>query len=222
MTIVILVCLVMVTACNRKPGKTASISIQLSDSSQKAAAQGAYTGNRKACYGINITGPGITSSSAQCSPATGIIAGFVTTGGTLEASVPYGSNRKFELYLFLQKDGENNPCPQLGSAFSKDQLLQTYLVGTAENINIDQPTLNLSITENFPGLTNNLAVNYSLPASCTKGPTYPSTPGFRSNLGSGVATGTGIRLIGHVGRVDSAQELTGTGIKLRARVTGGN
>jgi hypothetical protein len=213
----------MVTACSRKSGKSSSISIQLSERNNKVSSLDSYPTNRKACYGINITGPGITSSAAgSCSPPVGIPGGFVAAGGSIEATVPYGSSRRFELYLFLQKEGENNPCPEMGTAFSKDQLLQTYLVGSTSGVTIDQPTLNLTITESFPGLTSNLAVTYSLPTSCTKLPTLPAFPGFRTNAGHGVATGTGIQLIGSVGRPNSAQDLTGTGIKLRARVTGGN
>jgi hypothetical protein len=221
-----MLCLVFALGCSRKAGKTATISIQFAkNSDQKVSASSTYSSTLKACYGLSVTGPGITANSSTCSPPIGVTAGFVAAGGAIEATVPYGTKRRFDVFLYLEKEGENNPCPQLGTAFSKEQLAQTYLIGTADNVSIDQPSVSISITENFPGVANTIATNFALPASCTAAPTSTtarrSLPGFRVNTGGGYASSGAVQLYGHIGRVNSGPELTGGGIKMVVRSAGG-
>ncbi len=217
-------CVFALSSCSRKAGETATVSIQLGTGAgaQKNANASSYTGDRKACYGVSISGPGITPSVNSCSPPLGIVAGYVALGGTLSASVPYGSNRQIQLFLYLQREGENNPCPEMGAVFSKEQLSQTYLVATASNLNFSQPSVNVSMTERFPGLTQTIASQFTLPRSCLPVASAPARPGFRISTGSGYASGSGVLLLGKVGRPTFGQEMTGTGIVLRARLTGGN
>ncbi len=214
--------LILVVGCSRKAGKVSTISIRAPESvnsSSKIGTMSAMPANRKACYGVNITGPGISSNPATtCSPETGVVAGFVNPGALIEAQVERGSSREIKLFVFLQQAGEDNPCPQMGAAFAASQLDQIYLVGIASNIEISQEVQTVDIAASFPGESQNIAVTSSMPSTCVE-TTSPSNGlrGFRVSTASQVATGTGIKMLGQVGRVERAGTLTGTGIKLKVK-----
>ncbi len=211
--------LILISGCTRKTNKPSTISIRApAESSHKVGALSALPAGRKACYGVNITGPGIPKTAAtSCSPETGVVAGFVNPGDLIEAQVERGSNREIKLFIFLQNLGENNPCPQMGASFAASQLSQIYLVGTTSNIEISQEVQTVNIEANFPGVAQNIAVTSSLPSTCVAAnPQTSGRRGFRVATASQFATGTGIKMIGRVGH-DGANLLSGTNIKLKVK-----
>lgn len=219
-TVIALLCL---TACDRKMAKNpaSTIRLQTPDGMNKAGvgAFAALPAGRKACYAVSITGSGIPYNPPQtCSPATGLISGFKEAGQAIEVTLPPGSgNIKLDLYLFLQLNGQNNPCPQMGASFSADQLVQTYLVGSVPNIMLTGDVTPVNVIMNFPGESQFLAQQMSLPSACTASINPPGTPGFRMLAGSGLATGTGMSLTARIGKTNRGQVATGTGIRLETR-----
>jgi|FLYM01.1.fsa_nt_gi hypothetical protein len=174
--------------------------------------------NRKACFGVNVTGPGITPQPGNsCSPTSGVLAGFVELGKVIEASVPKGINRKIELFVFLQAENQNLPCPKLLSSLSATQLLNTYLVAKVENLEINAPTVSVDMTMQFPGEAQHLAAQLSLPATCTALAGSNNPPGFGVTSARASASAAGINLHGRVGTVRDNQVLTGSGVKLYVR-----
>lgn len=208
-------------ACQRKvSGDLTTVSIQVPRAEnhlQKTGGVGAMStmpNDRKACYGINVTGPGIiTQQGSSCSPVTGLLGGFVEPGSNVEVQVPKGTDRKIELYAFLEAPGENVPCPQLVPNLSSSQLIHTYLIGTASAIDTSPDVVTVDITASFPGLSTNLAQQLSLPATCAPVATDTS-PHFRVTSGRQVSTGGGLKMIGVVGTTVQRGTASASGIKM--------
>ncbi len=209
----------LISSCNRpqaEDDERSVISIQAPQS--KIGSLSVIPSTRKACFGVNISAADIEApKKKECSPGLSLFAGFVEAGANLELEVPRGSGRKIDLYLYLQKSGENNPCPQMSTYFSQSDLGQLYFLGSTENISLTKSVETVTITANFPGESQNLFQQLSLPASCVTS-TSPSSnnSGARIFVGSGVSVGSGMKLYGRVGSTYHVQELTGSGIKLKA------
>lgn len=213
--------LFVVSGCQREkvPGGASSIVIQ-APSVQKASSVGSMSAiptNRKACYGVSVTAPDISSQASECSPTTGIVGGFVESGGLLELTIPKGSDRKIDLYLYLMAEGESGACPQMGQNLGGANLPKTYLIGSVGGVSLQNEVESVSITATFPGLNNHLAQQFTLPASCAPTPNPNNMTSSHVTAAQGIATGTGIKLIGTVGRANSAPIATGTGYKLKVR-----
>ena len=78
-----------ISGCNPAPakGESSIIRIITPNSQGKVGDLTGLPASRKACYGINVTGPGIEGvADSQCHPETGIIGGFVDGNSNLEIS----------------------------------------------------------------------------------------------------------------------------------------
>lgn len=215
-----LVGIAILFGCSRgiQRNSSTSIVLQVPGASQNGSSVGALASlpaNRKACFGLNITASDIGSQPQTCGPNTGIVAGFVEPGGTIEVSVPKGSNRKFDLYLFLEAEGENVPCPSMATAWGGGvAIASTYLVGSIEGVELDDDVETLNIDATFPGTSTNLAQQLNLPSSCLPPPvpipTVPPSSRFGVVIANGMATGGGMKLIGRVGVGPGAITATGS------------
>lgn len=186
-----------------------------SRSKEKITTLAALPDGQKICYGVNVTGPGITNTaSSACSLETGLTAGFVAEGDFIEIVVPQGEKRKIELYLFSLKEATAT-CPSIDDPISTEQLSQIYLVGTVESVDLFKMTETIEIPVVFPGLSQSLAQTLTLPTSCfpTASPTQ-STSKFQITTASQSSSAGGIRLIGEAGRATTSGELVGSGLKL--------
>ena len=209
--------LIPLLGCNRPLTGSSTLTIQVPKTLGKVGVLEALPANRKACYGVSITAEDIpTQIPNTCSPKTGILAGFVEPGQSISASVPRGTNRSIQLYVFLEAPGENTPCPRLQPNFSAKQLLNTYLVATKEGIDITKSEVVVNITMNFPGVAQTLAQTLGAASSCT---TLASgvVPSFGVSAGRSVGVGTpnGAHLKSRVGSIHTQQVLTSpSGTKL--------
>lgn len=188
---ILLLC-VLATACSRA-GKDNSSSLiihtpTLEQLSQRKGLSGFATipANRKACYGVNITGLGIDEYKDSCSPSTGVVVGFVEAGKPIEAFAPRGTNRKIELFLYLMPSGETGPCPVMGKNLGGTTLRSTYLVATAENVSLLNDTETVSLTIDFPGAANSIAEQFQLAATCSPSPQTQNIS-FHISSGGGIA-----------------------------------
>lgn len=211
-------------ACSRQAQFTQSqISITAPNILKAKLASDPMPTDRVACYGVNIKGAGSAAAANSCSPETAMLVGFVASGQNLTASVSKGSTLGIELYLYLEPPGVNIPCPHLQAAFGADQLLNSYLVGTASGVAVTQDQVEVDIEANFPGVAQNVAAQMSLPSSCTASPALPSGPNsnhFQISAASqtvveqGQTLSTGVRLIGRVGSVPKQVLVAPGGAKL--------
>ncbi|NCN40852.1 hypothetical protein GW916_06330 [bacterium] len=180
----------------------------------------ALPANRTACFGVSVSGPGISAPSANsCSPTMGRIGGFVKLGDPLSVNVPKGKDRKLDLYVFLQEEGVNQACPQMSGSLSATQLLNTYKVATKEGVDTTAPETTVTITIAFPGLENHIASQMNLPDSCIDTSLPSVSNPYRFDVSSDVrtASGGGIFLKGRVGSTIQDKILTGSNIKLYVR-----
>lgn len=131
----------------------------------------ALPANKKACFGVHVSGSGIAPSSygGACGPAVGIVSGFVPENSELTIMVPKGSNRKFELLVYLAETSAS--CPSIEAAISDSSSpTKTYSSGVVDNVDVNKDQQDLAITLNFPGESQSLAVSgYAQPASCSSG-----------------------------------------------------
>lgn len=121
--------------------------------------------DKKACYGVKVTGPGIVPMPQQCGANLGVYSGFVAEGESLALEVPKGDSRVFELVVYLT--GLNDACPLWNENFgsSTTQLQSTYIAGKAENIKLDQAEHTVVINFDFPGVANSVNATQGL-AGC--------------------------------------------------------
>jgi hypothetical protein len=174
--------------------------------------------DRKACYGVIISGPGLTPQPANaCSPPAAIRAGFVEPGATIEISVPKGSNRTVELFAFLQASGLDQPCPAFNPSLSAAQIAATYKLDSVSSIDMSGEVTRVTLNANFPGVANNYAVAMGLPATCTADSASPGNPNFSISNGRGVASNGAITLYGAVGRPVSGMSASNGAMTLKKR-----
>ncbi len=174
--------------------------------------------DRKLCYGVSISGPGIDKTAAsQCSPELSATAGFVEAGGLIEVVIPKGEGRRIELYLFAQKAGENNPCPQMGSVLPATRLKQVYFLGKVEGLSLVKDTEEVEIPITFSGIEQNIAQTLALPSSCLANQD-PAVNENHKHFGiytsSQKSSGAGYKLYGVVGKPTDKKVLTGGGLRL--------
>lgn len=226
--VAVAISLIIQTSCTKKAENTGSsvISLNVPDVSssgkssgpgQKVGSFAALPANRRACFGINILADDIPSlAGSTCSPKTGIVAGFVESGGTIQVEVPRGENRTFELYLYLMADGETAACPTMGKVFAAADLPKLYNLGSTSNVAIRNAVEDVTITASFPGLSQTVATTNSMPASCgaIAAPSAPANQ--RVSTAAGVAVGGGIKLVGRIGDVKGTT-LTGGGVRLKSQ-----
>ncbi len=117
---------------------------------------------KQICFAVNVTGPNIPnliSSSGNCHGSFGSFAGFKEEGSNLSIDVLKGSDRNFELYMYLADAG--TLCPSLNENFFTSNLnhAKTYLVGKTSGVNINQDSQNVTINLQFQGLNNSLLAN---------------------------------------------------------------
>ncbi len=207
---------IIALGCSRPISESSfsTVSIQMPKGLNKLGALAAMPGDRKACYGINVTGPNIPTRKGNiCSPVTGIIAGFAEPGAVLETQVPKGRDRKIELLAFLQDVGQNIPCPLFGAAMSVKQITNTYSVATVFNVDMSGDVTVVEMTADFPGTSNHIAQQQSLPLSCGSAD-GPNIPGFHVSAGSETATGGGFRMVSRTGRPAGRQTASGGGFRM--------
>jgi hypothetical protein len=190
---------------------------QLSKSGVQAFA--ALPTDRRLCYGVSISGPGITGfAGSQCSPSTGTVSGFVEAGQPLEIFVTRGENRTIELYMYAMPVGSTTACPSLGANMQGEGLKSTYLVGTKTGVSLLNDVETVELTLSFPGLNTSVASQLNVPASCTPGATPAASSGFHISAGAGPAAGGSYQLLGRIGRPQSGTTATGAGLILHGKV----
>ncbi|MGE3757591.1 MAG: hypothetical protein AB7H97_07540, partial [Pseudobdellovibrionaceae bacterium] len=179
------------------------------------------TVERKKCYAISVSGIDIdqVTPASSCSPETGKLAGFVAGGEILSIDVPRGENRKFELYMLLQKEGDNSACPVMEPVISKSMLSQIYLVGKVEGITLAQAEETVNITLETVDETQNLAKQLNLPSNCLPSSAPKGHLAYQISAARGTASASGIQLKGRVGSIvgSDQQILTGSNIQLRIK-----
>lgn len=159
-------------ACDRSSnGSTAQLTLRIPDSKhllQKAnSATSLLPSNRKACFAVNVTGPGITMGEDNvCSFTSGIVSGFAESNSTIQLTVPKGANRKVEVFLYLSENTED-ACPKASAALVASQIRNVFLVGTANGVDTMNDQTQVEITVQFPGTNNHLAQTLGLPSSCS-------------------------------------------------------
>lgn len=129
------------------------------------SSQAALPVGKKACYGVKVSAPDIKGALNSCNPVFGQYVGFKAEGQSLSIEVQKGDNRSFSLVTYLAD--ENDTCPNWDSDFSASfaRLQNTYIVGTTAAVSLKSNDETVTITYEFPGVGNNIAVQESL-ASC--------------------------------------------------------
>jgi hypothetical protein len=211
----------ILAACQRNPASSYKLSV-------RAPSQGtlsAIPAGRKACFGVSVSGPGISTAPADsCSPSTGILAGYVEAGKDIQVSVPKGEDRVVDLYLYLEASGANDPCPGMTAAFAANALTQTYKIGSVSNVSLSGSDATVEIEASFPASdTMNITQQLSMPATCLGG-TVASTQPTPFGISSGQQSLTGTDGSGNVlvmkaklGRAVEAKAPAATGIQLIVR-----
>ncbi len=177
--------------------------------------------DRKICYAVSVSGPGIEKSAANpCSPELSMTAGFVEPGKLIEVLVPKGDGRRIELYMFLQKVGENTSCPFMASPLPPVLLKQTYLLGKVEGVSLQKDSEEIEVPFSFSGLDQNIVQTLNLPQSCL--PIQDPIAGengkrFGIYTGAQKSSGGGYKLYGIVGKPTESKTASGGGFRIIAK-----
>jgi hypothetical protein len=145
-------------------GSFSKIASSLSSKTGEVSALEALPTDKKICYGINVTGPGITAPSVPCLTSVGTVAGFAPENSDLSIVVPRGSGRSFELLVALvELDAD---CPSLSTAgLNSSTLNRTFISGRTDNVTLSNPEETVTIQLSFPGLDKAMAKEPNV-ASC--------------------------------------------------------
>lgn len=157
-----LVCFISV-GCTRPDAELKSkISISIPKSEGPISQGATIPADKKACYGVKVSGPGISPMPQTCGADLGIYGGFVEEGGVLSLDVPKGDSRTFDLVIYLAGAGE--PCPAWTQSFGAytGQLKSTYLAGRTEGVSLKNADETVAIALNFPGVGSDLATAQGL------------------------------------------------------------
>lgn len=173
-------------ACGR-PSQSGSsvIRIEIPKSAKMGALQALPAGAR-VCFGASITGDGISGRPAtSCSPAMGLMAGYVEQGQPIAATVDYGSNRRVDVYMIVMGNSTDS-CPAMGSSFSSTQFNRTFLVGSSAPFSINSPETRVDVQSNYTGVP----IGATFPSSCFLGSRISaSNPnGFSFGVAGGTVT----------------------------------
>jgi len=210
--------------CSRKQEGLSSISIQMPAMHGKVGALASLPVGRVACYGVAIRGPGITGVGAtNCHPELGMSLGFVAAGGTLQAEVPKGNSRTFDVYLYLHPTGVTAPCPNMITAFTTLSSQNLYKIGSLPSVTLEKDVEVITIPTTYPGDSNHLYAQNSYPSSClpAAGPTPKN--GFQISSSKDVSTdGATYTLYGRVGRAVESKEVSNGSFKLKVGDKGPN
>lgn len=212
----------LLSACDRARNSQSHLVIQTPTNEQllksKVSAYATIPINRKKCYGVNIYGPGIETATHSCSPSTGVVSGFVEEGASLEAIVSRGSQRTIELYMLLLPAGSTEPCPKMNPTLTSTQALATYLVGTAQNIDLLSDTQTVTIDVEFPGVKSPIARQFTANANC--GLQVPTGKiGWQVSNGSGTAQSSQFILKAQIGRPTPGSSSSGGSFILNGNIT---
>lgn len=114
--------------------------------------------DKRVCYGINVFSNDIaTTRQSSCHSPLSLTAGFVSEGEALSLMVPKGSDRNFELYVYLTDLGAN--CPSWSEAFQQvpSNYLKVYKSGITQGITLSKEEETVVINLDFPGVENHVA-----------------------------------------------------------------
>lgn len=126
----------------------------------KNSAMAALPADKKACYGINVTGPGIAiTHDGECGLKLGIPGGFIAEGESMVVYVPKGESRTFSVIMTLV--GTNESCPSFDGGFvsSLANAHKSYLAGSTSEVTLVNDEESVSIAVSFPGETQTIAAS---------------------------------------------------------------
>lgn len=200
-------------ACTRQQEGFSTIKIQ---APSKNGTFAAIPSGRVACYGVNVTGTGITGTpESTCKPASGTFLGFAESGAAIQGQVAKGKARKIDVYLYLQGVSENIPCASI-APFVTARPDKLYLIGSVPSIDLEKETETVNISTTFPGEGSSLYVTNSYPGSCLPTPVNVAS-NYQISPAYGVSTGGGYVVHARVGRTTDGVVLTGSGIILKVK-----
>jgi hypothetical protein len=137
------------------------LSTAQSISKQRITKAEALPTDRKICFAINVTGPGIETQPVKCLGSVGQVAGFTGENSELSLVLPRGNDRNFELLIFLADPDKS--CPTLTTDIINSSFLnRTFISGSAKNISLTKDSETVNILLNFPGLQNSMAKDASI------------------------------------------------------------
>jgi hypothetical protein len=141
--------------CTRPQGEITRISFQVPNQSLVALPDG-----KKACYGVNIQGPGISDTAfGSCGATVGSYAGFVESGMSVSLNVNKGSGRTVQILMVLVD--ASGTCPNIDGTFiaSASSPSITYVGATQTGVNLTNDQTDLTMTAVFPGLASSVAAS---------------------------------------------------------------
>jgi hypothetical protein len=218
---VVIISSCVLAACNRN-GKLDSesvVSIQVPHAGRMLSS---IPLGRTQCFGINVTGNGITPTNGDgCTPQSGILAGYVSAGGIVSANVPKNLTVNIDLYLYLLPQGQG-ACPGLSASIPSSQLGDTFLIGSATGVSTANDTTNVNIVANYPSNGANITQQLNMSATCQalaipSGAVTPFTVSSGAASLSGTAGSSTIHLDSRVGVSYGAKTLSGGSLKLIVR-----
>jgi hypothetical protein len=152
----------------------------------------AQTSNLKACFAVSVKGDGIPQQdSGQCDISYGNFSGLALLGQSIELEVPFGKNRRIDIFYVLS---ESNCEPfdiskGLGKTFGGDRV---HLLGSAEGVDTDQSEVVVQVDVDWPSTANTLSEKFELPQTCNKGrPTINPLSKHHARVVQGAAFGQG-------------------------------
>lgn len=182
----LLICLILNLACSRNLDKQNFAKLVLKmpakNSSAKVGTLTSFPTTGHLCWGANVTGDGIvTSSGLSCGPALGSFAGFVQDGAPLELLVPRGSARSISVFAYHAEAGE--ACPSWSHQIQQFSKIygKSYKVGEVTGVDLNELEVSVDVNVSFPGEESNVLAQLGASASTCSGGANNPTEAVLSN-----------------------------------------
>jgi hypothetical protein len=166
--------LVALSGCSLKRGGSSSVTLKFPSAEQlkskTSSAQKISASNldwSKACFMVNVTGPGLDSApKTKCDVPVGVFGGSVETSGTIELKVDKGSQRKVEVFAYF-RSSTSETCLKKDSLNQFDPGSVASVGSTVVDFNDDTEIVDVEI--GLPNVNDNLVSEFSLPGFCASG-----------------------------------------------------
>jgi hypothetical protein len=162
-----------------------------------------------ACFIANVVAQDIptTSPGGACAIPLGIFSGSVAPGGSIDLSVPNGTQRTVFIYVY-SRASPSQACPALTGGFGALSLGNIVEVGKSAQFDTTTPSVTVDVTLTAPAAPTDIVAQMGLPATCR--PALPAPPvgsgGSRVILGSALQQGASGGTIYQIQGTASAQK----------------
>lgn len=212
--VIFILSLGLVAGCQKKAETTIQFQIpsaqELRGKQSKVKSQSTTVDPALLCFGVNVKGGNIKTTSDSCDIERGIFSGSVGPGGTLSLLVPVSTGLTFEVYGFLRSNS-SDPCIPIQSGGGWNwPISNIYFLGKTADVTVEPSTQFVDVTIALPQPSDNIASTNHWGPSCAGGSNTAGNNIGRTALSATVSSGSLFKAYSRVSEKPENQILSGS------------